>query len=71
MSSISNSGFAELERWKSLFETFIDHLVRQKGLSLLTQKSYREDLNTFTLFLEELSRQGVGGIEPELITLKS
>lgn len=70
MSSISNSGVVELDRWKSLFETFIDHLVRQKGLSPLTQKSYREDLNTFTLFLEELVRQGSSGVEPELIDIK-
>jgi len=70
MRAMSNDGLAELGRWQSHFESFIDHLVKQKGLSALTQKSYREDLTTFTLFLEELSRQGAGGIEPELIDIK-
>jgi len=70
MESISHMELNELVRWQSLFESFIDHLVRQKGLSILTQKSYREDLNTFTQFLEELAKQGATGIEPEQIDIR-
>ncbi|MFM7593633.1 MAG: tyrosine recombinase XerC [Isosphaeraceae bacterium] len=67
---MTNSNLMVLERWKSLFDQFIDHLVRQKGLSQLTQKSYTEDLKTFALFLEDLLAQGSGGLEPEQIDIK-
>ncbi len=70
MSSMTNSELKLIERWRSLFDAFIEHLVRQKGLSPLTQKSYTEDLKTFTLFLEELLAQGMTSIEPEQIDIK-
>lgn len=70
MSSMTNSDLKVIERWKSLFDQFIDHLVLQKGLSQLTQKSYTEDLKTFTLFLEELLAQGISAIGPEQIDIK-